>query len=126
MNSRSGIMTGACRSIFAILSVVVASTAAASIAVVAADTMTAIDLSHGYRNHTTSCWDADDRFRVYDEITETTATGWYATRSVSFSEHCGTHLDAPFHFNAGGWKLDEIPMERTIVEGDDGATKPAF
>lgn len=112
-------MTGACRSIFAVLAAVVASTAAASIAMPAAGTTTLIDLSHGYRNHTTTCWKPDNRFRVFDEITNTTADGWYAMRSVSFSEHCGTHLDAPFHFDAGGWKLDEIPLERAVVEGDD-------
>lgn len=30
-------------------------------------------------------------------------------------EHTGTHMDAPFHFSAGGWSADEIPLERLIV-----------
>ena len=37
---------------------------------------------------------------------------WYAANVYRTAEHLGTHLDAPFHFNAGGWKSDEIPIER--------------
>lgn len=31
---------------------------------------------------------------------------------IVLSSHHGTHLDAPFHFIAGGRTLDEIPLER--------------
>ena len=27
------------------------------------------------------------------------------------SEHVGTHMDAPFHFNPSGWTTDQIPLE---------------
>ena len=27
------------------------------------------------------------------------------------SEHVGTHMDAPFHFNPKGWTTDKIPLE---------------
>ena len=30
------------------------------------------------------------------------------------AEHGGTHLDAPFHFNAAGWTVDQIPQDRLI------------
>lgn len=30
------------------------------------------------------------------------------------SEHGGTHIDAPFHFNRFGWKTHEIPLKRLV------------
>lgn len=39
---------------------------------------------------------------------------FYSTNSFTTSEHMGTHLDAPYHFNTKGWKVDEIPMEYLI------------
>ncbi|XP_025413965.1 uncharacterized protein LOC112686063 isoform X2 [Sipha flava] len=47
----------------------------------------------------------------------TDINNWYISESFMTSEHCGTHLDAPFHFNHDGWKLGEIPLERLIIEG---------
>jgi len=76
-----------------------------------------IDLGHGYRNQTTSCWDSTDLFKTFGEQIGMTPNGWYSTESFSLSEHCGTHLDAPYHFYQEGWKLDEIPLERMIAEG---------
>ncbi len=37
---------------------------------------------------------------------------WYAANRFRTPEHLGTHLDAPFHFDADGWKAAEIPVER--------------
>lgn len=34
--------------------------------------------------------------------------------SVTLSSHCGTHVDAPWHFEDDGPKLDEIPAERWV------------
>ena len=31
--------------------------------------------------------------------------------SISMSAHCGTHVDAPFHFVDGGATIDELPIE---------------
>lgn len=76
-----------------------------------------VDLSHGYQNHTTNCWNPINRFEIFGEEIGVGPYGWYATESFSVSEHCGTHLDAPFHFYQYGWKLDDIPLERLIVEG---------
>ena len=30
-------------------------------------------------------------------------------------EHTGTHMDAPFHFSAGEWSADEIPISRLVL-----------
>lgn len=31
---------------------------------------------------------------------------------IETNMHSGTHIDAPLHFNAGGWDLAQIPLER--------------
>ena len=35
-----------------------------------------------------------------------------AMYDVSVSEHYGTHMDAPFHFNKTAWTVDKIPLDR--------------
>lgn len=77
---------------------------------------TVIDLCHGYQNLST-CWTADQRFEIFGVYRGLRPNGWYSTQSFSMSEHCGTHLDAPYHFYQEGWKLDDIPLERMVVEG---------
>jgi kynurenine formamidase len=36
-------------------------------------------------------------------------------RNFSMPEHYGTHIDAPAHFAAGMWTVDQIPPERLIA-----------
>jgi kynurenine formamidase len=38
----------------------------------------------------------------------------YYSRVFTTQEHYGTHLDAPAHFAAGGWTVDQIPAERLV------------
>ncbi|MDP9263343.1 MAG: cyclase family protein [Acidobacteriota bacterium] len=38
----------------------------------------------------------------------------YFTRTISLPEHFATHMDAPAHFAAGGWTVDQIPPERLV------------
>jgi kynurenine formamidase len=38
----------------------------------------------------------------------------YAVQSIRFSNHIGTHLDAPSHVVKGGMTLDRIPLETLI------------
>jgi len=38
----------------------------------------------------------------------------YAVQTISFSNHLGTHLDAPSHVVRGGVTLDRIPLETLI------------
>jgi kynurenine formamidase len=38
------------------------------------------------------------------------------SRVVTFSEHSGTHLDAPAHFAAGTETIDQIPAERLVCQ----------
>ncbi|XP_060876535.1 isatin hydrolase-like [Metopolophium dirhodum] len=76
-----------------------------------------IDLCHGYRYGVTTCWDPTQRFDIFDVHTGSGPNGVYTTESFSTPEHCGTHLDSPFHFNPVGWKLEDIPLDRMVVEG---------
>ena len=50
------------------------------------------------------------------EIREVTTLGKdsYAVQSIRFSNHIGTHLDAPSHFIEGGVTVEEIPLESLI------------
>lgn len=34
-----------------------------------------------------------------------------ASRGFCISEHTGTHIDAPYHFNKNGRTLSDIPLE---------------
>uniref|UniRef100_A0A2H8TZW7 Kynurenine formamidase n=1 Tax=Melanaphis sacchari TaxID=742174 RepID=A0A2H8TZW7_9HEMI len=74
-----------------------------------------IDLCHGYQDQFT-CWSPTQRFEIFG-VQKSESSRWYTTQSFSVSEHCGTHLDAPYHFYQDGWKLNDIPLERMIVEG---------
>lgn len=38
----------------------------------------------------------------------------YFTRTISLPEHFATHMDAPAHFAAGAWTVDQIPAERLV------------
>jgi kynurenine formamidase len=38
----------------------------------------------------------------------------YFSRIFSTQEHYGTHLDAPAHFAADGWTVEQIPVERLV------------
>lgn len=76
-----------------------------------------VDLGHGYHDRDIMCADPTKRFEIFDVKTFNGPNGAITLESFSTPEHCGTHLDAPFHFNPGGWKLENIPLERLVVEG---------
>ncbi len=42
---------------------------------------------------------------------------WYAANRFATAEHGGTHIDAPFHFDEKGWRVDEIPLRRLLGPG---------
>ena len=45
----------------------------------------------------------------------TVAKGGYFNRELHLQEHVGTHIDAPAHFCAKGWHVDEIPAEKLMA-----------
>ncbi len=60
-----------------------------------------VDLTLTYNNSTTG----------FNKKTSRTidADGWNAS-TLSFYSHCGTHMDAPIHFNVSEQTIDEIPV----------------
>eukprot|EP01038_Epipyxis_sp_PR26KG_P009276 gene9276-12497_t len=40
----------------------------------------------------------------------------YAAGTITCAEHCGTHVDAPFHFNITGAAVDSIPLKELIMK----------
>lgn len=43
---------------------------------------------------------------------------WASSNEFEAAEHGGTHMDAPYHFNKEGWKVDDIPFERFFGKGN--------
>ena len=71
-----------------------------------------VDLSHAYDAHTLF-WPTAERFTLKTVSDGETPGGYYyAANWFSMEEHGGTHIDAPRHFAAGRWTVDEIPLDR--------------
>lgn len=41
----------------------------------------------------------------------------YESRMMLMAEHCGTHLDAPRHFDEHGLSVNEVPLDRLVLPG---------
>jgi kynurenine formamidase len=52
---------------------------------------------------------------AFRDLAEVEVDG-YAISEWRFINHTGTHIDAPAHMEAGGARLDEIPLERLVCE----------
>lgn len=39
------------------------------------------------------------------------------SKMILMPEHCGTHFDAPRHFDPDGLTIDQVPLEQTILPG---------
>lgn len=61
----------------------------------------------------TILWPGSRSFSA-EVVSELDSQGSYA-RLITTPEHAGTHLDAPAHFAADGWRAHEIPADRLIV-----------
>ena len=61
----------------------------------------------------TTWYDHDELKRAGDTVFSSKAL------SIAFSDHAGTHVDAPVHFDArpGAASIDEMPLERFYTEG---------
>jgi kynurenine formamidase len=72
-----------------------------------------IDLTHPL-NDSSPNWEgsADSPFQAR-ELGNIERDGYYS-RIFSTQEHYGTHMDAPAHFAAGAWTIDQIPAERLV------------
>lgn len=72
---------------------------------------TVIDLTHPLNDDSPN-WEgtAESPFQA-QELGNIERDGYYS-RIFSTQEHYGTHLDAPAHFAAGAWTVDQIPVDR--------------
>jgi kynurenine formamidase len=75
-----------------------------------------VDLSYAY-DAETIFWPTEEGFVLERGFEGVTDGGWYyAAHRFRSAEHGGTHLDAPIHFFAERWTVDEIPLERMMGE----------
>lgn len=61
----------------------------------------------------TTWYDHDEKKRAGDTVFSSKAL------SIAFSDHAGTHVDAPVHFDArpGAASIDQMPLEKFYTEG---------
>jgi len=60
-------------------------------------------------------WPGGEKFKLCMGCTKSPEYGYdYAAGTISCAEHGGTHVDAPFHFNAAGIKVDQITLSQLI------------
>jgi kynurenine formamidase len=75
---------------------------------------TIVDLSHEYSD-AAIFWPTAEGFHLEKVSDGVTPQGYYyAANNFSGAEHGGTHLDAPVHFAAGRWTVEQIPIDRFI------------
>ncbi len=75
-----------------------------------------IDLTHDFSTNTLY-WPTAKPFTLETEFHAHTDKGYfYAANRYAASEHGGTHIDAPIHFNEHGQTLDQLPVEQLTGE----------
>jgi kynurenine formamidase len=72
-----------------------------------------IDLTHGLNDRSPN-WEGTEKSPFHSTELGNLARDGYYSRHFSTQEHYGTHLDAPAHFAAGMWTVDQIPAERLV------------
>lgn len=61
----------------------------------------------------TPIWDGGTAPRI-DRIFSLDAGDFGNVTSLAMGSHSGTHTDAPSHFVAGAWAIDQLPLERLV------------
>ena len=76
-----------------------------------------VDLTHAF-DADTIFWPTEEGFVLERGGEGVTERGYYyAAHRFRMAEHGGTHIDAPIHFHADGWTVDEIPIEKLVGPG---------
>ncbi|XP_061188488.1 isatin hydrolase-like [Saccostrea echinata] len=76
-----------------------------------------VDLTHE-QNHATIYWPGNPSYNFTIIYRNSTNGGyWYESNSFATAEHGGTHVDSPAHFYQGGWRTQQIPMEKLVGKG---------
>ncbi|HTM08789.1 MAG TPA: cyclase family protein [Verrucomicrobiae bacterium] len=80
----------------------------------AVDDKKVVDMTYPFSEETQH-WPTARGFKLEKHTEGMTPQGhWYAAYDYSSAEHVGTHMDAPFHFAQGKWKVDQVPLSKTI------------
>lgn len=74
---------------------------------------TIIDLTHSLNDRSPNWEGTEESPYQAKELGNIERDGYYS-RVFSTQEHYGTHLDAPAHFAAGAWTVDQIPAEHLV------------
>jgi len=73
-----------------------------------------VDLTHAF-DAETIYWPTENGFELESRFRGVTDGGYfYSANRFQAPEHGGTHIDAPIHFHADGWTVDEIPLDRLV------------
>ena len=76
-----------------------------------------VDLSHAF-DQESIYWPTEEGFVLERGPSGLTPGGYYyEAHRFRGAEHGGTHIDAPIHFYADRWHVDEIPLERLVGPG---------
>ncbi|KAK4874804.1 hypothetical protein RN001_014164 [Aquatica leii] len=60
-------------------------------------------------------WPGSKNFVFIKKVFEDKSMGQlYTTNEFAATEHIGTHIDAPYHFDKRGWKIGDIPLSHLI------------
>lgn len=76
-------------------------------------TRTVIDLTYPLNDKSPNWEGTEESPFQAKELGNIERDGYYS-RVFSTQEHYGTHLDAPAHFAAGAWTVDQIPADRLV------------
>jgi len=74
---------------------------------------TVVDLTHAFSS-TVPNYEVTKEPAFQTRTVASVEKDGYFAREISLPEHFGTHLDAPAHFAAGLWTVDQIPVERFV------------
>jgi len=73
-----------------------------------------VDLTHAFDSETIF-WPTEEGFVLEKGNEGVVEQGYYyAAHRFRTAEHGGTHIDAPIHFHADRWTVDEIPLDRLV------------
>ena len=74
-----------------------------------------LDLSYPLSKHTI-CWPNGESFSLCLECSVSPDGSFYAAGNFQCAEHCGTHVDAPYHFDQQGITVDLLPLDSLMAE----------
>lgn len=79
-----------------------------------ATAFTVVDLTHSISEKTPN-WEGTEKSPFEAKQLGSFQKDGYFSRYISLPEHFGTHIDAPAHFSATGWTVDQIPAARLVA-----------